>query len=95
MLKQTTGDLDGAFDVNGEVGVHERYFVKPVALDKFRYFTDHAIRLVSIEPPLVEDLVGAVIARVRTPDARGITHFALAPDPGVGVIVHQVTGRGG
>src|SRR5207245_6354456 len=66
-----------------------------IASDEVDHLRDDAVGRESIESSFVEDLVGAVVACIRTTHAGGVGEFANAAELFIGIEVSQIEGRDG
>ncbi len=76
--------------IDGKIGVEQRDFFYSVSRHQAGQFTNHSFRRKSVEAPLVEHHVGAVIARVRTTHAGRVSQLPHSAGLVVSVEVHQV-----
>src|ERR1700733_11397177 len=77
-VEKAAGYPDGAVYVNQEIRIDQRDLIQPVPAHQTGHFRYHAGDVVGVETAIVEHHVGAVIARIRAPDAGGIGEFSPA-----------------
>ena len=92
-IEKPACDSHRTMHIHQKIRIHQRYFVHPVSPNQIRHFVYDTRHFVCVEPPVVENHVGAVVTGIRAANTGCVRKFTSTAAARVVVKIREIVSR--